>query len=178
MYYPNTWGDDAQAFLQIYDSLVAAANTSATIETWPYPTRSGVHRSSGFTHPISPSVPRQSRRIVSASSDAPPQRRSVSRRDDPNFDFFPYIMAIMCGDSIDAPDVKTKDAFGEIVRAADTVSQMFGPQWFVSLYCHKYAFALLSFKHSSAYYSSGGGQPALLNAIKAPGIIHSQVRYL
>lgn len=56
----------------------------------------------------------------------------------PQYDFSAPTVAISCGDAVDAPHVTTADVFGEIVYAASTVSQMFGPEWFIIMYCHRY----------------------------------------
>lgn len=49
------------------------------------------------------------------------------------------MQAIACGDAVDAGNTTTADVFREIIYTASNVSQLFGPVWDFSYYCHKCA---------------------------------------
>ena len=53
------------------------------------------------------------------------------------YSFYAPSIAISCADAIDTPYTTTADVFNEMIKAASTVSQMFGPLWFASMYCHR-----------------------------------------
>jgi len=57
--------------------------------------------------------------------------------DGPLYSFYAPSIAISCADAIDTPYTTTIDIFNEVIEAASTVSQMFGPRWFASMYCHR-----------------------------------------
>ena len=68
------------------------------------------------------------------------RQRLLGTRDfaeESNYDFFAPTIAIGCGDAMDTPHVTTIDVFGELIHAAATVSQTFGPQWLFDMYCHR-----------------------------------------
>ena len=137
--------------MQAYQALVAAANASFVAETpssieasfrpWKW-TRTYLSPQALKHH--SPRFPTlKSRRAIAADSEvaaATLQKKPLGVRgfeDSPLYDFGGSTVAIACGDAVDTPNTTTADVFGEIVSTASTVSQMFGPQWFSSMYCHR-----------------------------------------
>ena len=129
LYEPESWTDAAKLMLQTYQTLVAAANTSSTFEA-----RSSLYAS------LKRQQGRWTRRHFVPTTVETKRKRTSSTRDfaeEPNYDFSPATIAIACGDGIDTPHVTTTDVFGEIIHAASTVSQMIGPEWFFTLYCHR-----------------------------------------
>lgn len=144
LYQANAWGPAAQQMVQIYDTLVAAANTSHSILE---------SRSQNAAHLLLESLA-SSRRHFSPVSPPNAERKRVigldKRAAAPQFDFATSTVAIACSDGIDTPHVTTRDVFGELVFAAETSSQLIGAEWFATQYCHRYVsscfFSLRSFE--------------------------------
>jgi hypothetical protein len=150
LYQPSAFPDAAEVALQTYQALVAAANTSSSLET-----RSSISTSlqqlqrqwtkrhfspkklnlfSSFNSPRA--IAMDSKVAVAAE-----RKKALGTRvfvAEPDYDFSAPATAIACGDGIDTPHVTTANVFGEIVYAASTVSQLFGPEWFPIMYCHRY----------------------------------------
>ena len=151
LYKPSAWADGAKQLLQAYQSLVAAANALFIVETptyikaslrpWEW-TRTYLSPQA-FKH-RSPRLPTlKAPRAINMDStiaDATWQIKSLGVRgvaDSPLYDFGGSTVAIACGDAIDTPNTTTVDVFGEIVYTASMASQMFGPEWFPTMYCHR-----------------------------------------
>ena len=146
LYPPAAWADVAELAIQVYEALRAAANTSSTLETRSS-ISSSVHQLQWTRRHFSPKeLERRSPRFsleypraIAVESTATKQKKTVGKRDradDPQYDFYAPTVAISCADAVDTPNTTTVDVFNEIIHAA-TVSQMLGPQWDSSMWCHR-----------------------------------------
>lgn len=125
-YQANAWGPGSAGFLAVYEALVAATNSSSLN------TRFQTSRKPA----ILPFIPRHSSNPFMWKRT---ESNLINKRDPapPQFDFGASTIAIACSDGIDTPQITTKDAFNEIILAAATSSQMIGPEWFATQYCHR-----------------------------------------
>jgi len=138
----------AKQAIQIYQALLAAAYTLSTLETRSFmsPHLQQPQRTRRYFVPNelkrhSLHVPSFTPlRAVARGSIVTNQKKALGTRnfaDGPVYDFYAPSIAISCADAIDTPNTTTVDVFNEMIEAS-TVSQMFGPRWFASMYCHRW----------------------------------------
>jgi len=134
LYDPTGWADAAKQAIQIYQTLLPAANTSSTLETRSFMSPSLQQRQwTGkyfFPNELkchSPHVP-----SFTPLCTVTNQKKALGTQnfaDWPPYSFYAPSIAISCADAIDTPYTATADVFNGIIEAASTVPQMFGPRW-------------------------------------------------